>query len=374
MAGFKAVICGASFAAVEGLLRLRKLAGAAADVDLVAPNDDLVVRPLAVRQPFAFGAPARYPIERIAADAEANWIQDTVAWVDADARTIATAGGAELGYDALLIAVGGRQVPAFEHVRTFRDDEADETYQGVVQDIEGGYVKHIAFLLPEGPVWPLPLYELALMSAERAYDSNMDDLRFSLVTPDASPMAIFGRAASDAVSDALAQAGVEVHASAVARVEGARRVRLEPDGTELEPDSIIAMPSIHGPGIRGVPGQDEHGFIPIDAACRVPGTDGRIHAAGDAAAYPIKHGGLGAEMADSAASSIASLAGVGVEPQPFHPVIRGKLLGGRKPLYLSARLIGAQGFESEVFERPPWPEDEKVVAEELGPYLARLAA
>jgi hypothetical protein len=46
----------------------------------------------------------------------------------------------------------------------------------------------------------------------------------------------------------------------------------------------------------------------------------------------------------------------------------------RAPLYISARLIGPRGFESEVYDTPPWPEDEKVVAEELGPYLARLEA
>ena len=31
-------------------------------------------------------------------------------------------------------------------------------------------------------------------------------------------------------------------------------------------------------------------------------------------------------------------------------------------------------FESEIFDEPPWPSDEKVVAEELGPYLATLDA
>ena len=101
------------------------------------------------------------------------------------------------------------------------------------------------------------------------------------------------------------------------------------------------------------------------------GTNSRIYAAGDAAAYPIKHGGLGAQMADAAATAIARLAGADVEHAPFWP-IQGKLLTGKDPLYISARLVGASGFESEVYDTPPWPEDEKVVAEELGPYLAGL--
>ena len=45
---------------------------------------------------------------------------------------------------------------------------------------------------------------------------------------------------------------------------------------------------------------------------------------------------------------------------------------GRTPLYLRARLVGAQGFDTEVFESAPWPVDDKVVARELGPYLAGL--
>jgi hypothetical protein len=48
------------------------------------------------------------------------------------------------------------------------------------------------------------------------------------------------------------------------------------------------------------------------------------------------------------------------------------LLTGREPVYMSAHPIGAESFESEVYDEPPWPSDQKVVAEELGPYLAGL--
>jgi sulfide:quinone oxidoreductase len=61
---FRVVICGGGIAATEGLMRLRKLAGDRVQVDLVAPNEELVYRPLAVRQPFAFGPPARYGLGR----------------------------------------------------------------------------------------------------------------------------------------------------------------------------------------------------------------------------------------------------------------------------------------------------------------------
>ena len=63
-------------------------------------------------------------------------------------------------------------------------------------------------------------------------------------------------------------------------------------------------------------------------------------------------------MADTAAASIAELAGAEVDVKPFLPIIWAKLLSGGSPLYISARLIGPRGFDSEVYDTPPWPEDE----------------
>lgn len=169
------MICGGGIAAVEGLLRLRRLAGDGVHIDLVAPNEELVYRPMAVRQPFAFGPPSHHKkLKRIAADTDANWIQDSLAWVDRAGQVVHTGESQQLNFDALLIAVGARQIQAYEHVRTFSDTDADETYQGVLQDIAGRYSKSIAFLLPEGPVYPPPIYELALMTAERAASMNVE--------------------------------------------------------------------------------------------------------------------------------------------------------------------------------------------------------
>ena len=66
MSDFRVVICGGGIAGVEGLLRLRRLAGDSVDIELIAPNPDLVYRPMAVREPFASGPPRRYPLDRIA--------------------------------------------------------------------------------------------------------------------------------------------------------------------------------------------------------------------------------------------------------------------------------------------------------------------
>jgi sulfide:quinone oxidoreductase len=372
MADFRVVICGGGIAAVEGLLRLRRLAGYSLDIELLAPADDLVYRPLAVREPFAFGPPRRYPLRRVARDTHAEWTKDALEWLDPDAGVVHTAGGRRMEYDALLIAVGARQVEPYKHVATFRDAEADATYHGIVQDVEGGYSRRLAFIQPVGPVWPLPLYELALMTAERAESMDIRDLELSLVTPEPRPLAVFGTAVSDVVTDRLARAGVTLYTNSLAKVPAARKVVIQPQNVELADQRIVVMPRIAGPAIRGLPGGGAQGFVPIDKHCAVRGTHGRVFAAGDAANYPIKHGGLGAQMADAAAAAIAVLAGAQEKAPAFNPVIRGKLLTGHDPVYMSAHPVGAESFESEVYDEPPWPADEKIVAEELGPYLDEL--
>ncbi len=50
--------------------------------------------------------------------------QDTLASVESARQAVQTGQGHELPYDALLVAVGGRQVCDLDHVLAFRDAEA----------------------------------------------------------------------------------------------------------------------------------------------------------------------------------------------------------------------------------------------------------
>jgi NADH dehydrogenase FAD-containing subunit len=110
MTGFEVVICGGGIAGVEGLLRLRRLAGDRVQVTLVSPEGEFVYRPLAVRGPFGLEGARRYPLGRIVSDAGATWVRDRAARIDGDARTVQTEGGREVSYDALLLALGGAGV------------------------------------------------------------------------------------------------------------------------------------------------------------------------------------------------------------------------------------------------------------------------
>ena len=46
--------------------------------------------------------------------------------------------------------------------------------------------------------WPLPIYELALMTAARAQEMNIE-LSITIATPEDAPLAIFGLGVSQAV-------------------------------------------------------------------------------------------------------------------------------------------------------------------------------
>ena len=364
---FSVVVVGGGVGALEGLLRLRKLAGDAVAITLLAPHDEYVVRALSVGEPFALGAADRHPLRPLVRDMDAEWLQDRLAWVDLDGQAVHTETGRAVGYDALLLGVGARLEPAYEHATTFRDDRADELLRGALEDVEEGYSKRVAFLAPDSPIWPLPLYELALMTANRAAEAGMGDVEVMLATPEPAPLAAFGATASVATAELLLESGVTVHVDARIAVPEAGRVTVEPGNVDVRADRVIALPRMAGPAIRGLPGTRSHGFLAVDAESALVGAGGRVFAVGDATDMPLKHGGLGAQQADVAAAAIARLAGVDTPPQPLRPVVYGKLLTGRRPLYIKATL-DRDGVESEVSSEPLGPIG-KVAAEELGAYL-----
>ena len=377
---FAVVIAGGGVAAAEAALALRDLAGDRVNVTLVAPNDELVYRPMTVGEPFGHAKAARIPLNLIAEEHGLELLKDSFAWVDRIPRTAHTQSGRQLHYDALLLCLGATARPRFQHAITIDDRGLDEQLHGLVEDVEQGYVKSLAFIVPARRAWPLPIYELALMTAARAADMNVE-LAITLLTPEQTPLEVFGAGASEGVSELLAQAGIElIHAAdcdipqsgriVIARAGPARaleRLSVDHGPHELQVDRIVAAPELVGPQVRGIPG-GVNGFIPIDPHCQVRDVE-RIYAAGDATDFVIKFGGAAAQQADTAARAIAALAGAPVTPTPFHPVIRGVLMTGGKPRYLSARVTGGHGFNSQITEAPTWSPVSKIDAHYLAPYL-----
>jgi sulfide:quinone oxidoreductase len=363
---FRVTVVGAGVAALETALALADLAPERTDVTLLAPNTELVYRPMVVREPFAYATARRYPLAPIVSDAGATLLQGELGWIDPAARTIHTKAGQPIEYDALVLALGATISNRFPHALTIDDRNLDETLHGLIQDIEGGYIHKLAFVAPGRMAWPLPLYELAMMTAGRAYDMQVE-LQTTIVTPEDSPLAIFGATASQAVADLLNAANVETIGSAYVEVPSYDKVLISPGGRHLDVDRVIALPGLDGPVLRGIPLGD-NGFIRVDQHCRVPGVE-RIYAAGDATDFPIKMGGIGAQQADTASESIAALAGAPVTPERFNPTIHGMLLTGDEPRYLTAHIIGGVGFSSQITDAPTWSPPTKIAAKYLAPYL-----
>jgi sulfide:quinone oxidoreductase len=362
----RVIVAGGGVAALETVLALGELALDHTDVTVIAPDTEFVYRPMAVREPFAYGPAQRYPLAPIVHDAGAKLLSDELASVDPAKRIVHTKAGAQIAYDALVLALGARAHPRYRHALTIDDRRLDETLGGLIQDIEAGYIHSLAFVAPGRMPWQLPLYELALMTAGRAYDMSVE-LAVTLVTPEDTPLAIFGANASGAVSELLARAHIQTITSAYAEVPQSGEVVINPGDRRLQVDRVIALPELYGPSLRGIP-LGEHGFIGVDPHGQVPDV-GPIYAAGDATEFPVKHGGIASQQADTAAQSIAALAGATVTPEPFHPVIRGMLLTDGKPLYLTAKITGGHGFSSEITDTPTWSPPSKIAAKYLAPYL-----
>ena len=92
MDGFQVVICGGGVAAIEGLLRLRSLAGDRVEVTLLAPNEDLTYRPIAVNEATGVGWTRTYQLWDLARDIGADWDKDELASIDASAVVCAGRG------------------------------------------------------------------------------------------------------------------------------------------------------------------------------------------------------------------------------------------------------------------------------------------
>jgi sulfide:quinone oxidoreductase len=362
----RVLIAGAGVAGLETMMALHELAGPRVKTTLLSPATEFVYKPLSVREPFAAGAASRHPLQPIADDFGAELRHEALAWVAPGQHAAFTEGGAELEYDVLVLALGARRERPFDQVTTFAGGEDSESLHGLVQDIEGGYVKSVAFVVPPGVTWPLPLYELALMTAARAREMSMSpDL--TLVTPEEAPLGVFGPEASDDVAQMLESEGIAVRTSAYAEVPNGRTVSLHPVGETLTVDRVVAVPTLHGIAPRGIP-SDAQGFVATDGHGRVTGIHD-VYAAGDGVQFPIKQGGIATQQADAVAEVIAKRAGASVEPRAFRPVLRALLLTGSKDRFLRGEVSRGRDGISEAANTTLWWPPTKISGRYLSAYL-----
>jgi sulfide:quinone oxidoreductase len=362
--GYRVLIAGGGVAALEATLALRELAEERVQVELLAAEPDFWYRPLAVAEPFGVGQPSRLSLVDFARECDAQVTLGALAAVNADNHVAVTRTGGGVSYDALLIACGTEPHVAVPGALTFRGPADVPAFARLLEAV-GRHVRRLTFALPTGTAWTLPAYELALLTAAYLQGLRLRTVELRLVTPEQQPLGLFGNEASEEIARLLDDRGIALstHVEAVAFAAG----KLElVSGEGIETDAVVALPRLEGVRVSGVP-RDPDGFIDADRFGRVPELID-VFAAGDVTSFPVKQGGLAAQQADAAASTIAVAAGAPVEPTPFEPVLRGLLLTGGIPRYLRAELDNPANTETDALSL--WWPPSKITGRYLAPFLA----
>jgi sulfide:quinone oxidoreductase len=361
---FRVLIAGGGVAALEATLALRAYAGALVDIEVLAPETQFTYRPLSTAAPFRVGELTRFPLRTLVEEAGGRLREGALTALDADAHWARTSTGETIEYDACLLTLGAVARPALPGAVTFAGPGDEAALARVLEDALEGRIRRLVFALPSSRGWPLPMYELALLSAGYLADAGAS-VEIAIVTPEDQPLNLFGAGASEAIAELLALRGIEVRTGTVPLGFADGVLRIAPDGQGVQADAVIALPKLEGTRIEGLPA-DSEGFVAVDQHCVVTALDD-VWAAGDLTAFPVKQGGLAAQQADAAAEGIAVRAGADLVPAPFRPILRGLLLTGFVPRFLHS---GEPGGRSRAETEPLWWPPTKIVGRYLSPFLA----
>ena len=363
----RVTIVGGGVAALEATIALRQLAQERVEIALVTPRADWTYRPMVVAEPFGLGQAKRYDLIRIARDHRATLHLAGVQAVEPDAHGVVTWDGRRLSYDLLLIAVGATPVVSLPGSLSIQGSGYSARFRSLLRQLEEGRVRRIAFAVPSTVSWPLPIYELALMTAARAAERGLCDLELSVVSPEREPLELFTPPASAAIAGLLEEHCIEFYGGRhPAEVRPGELITVP--GAGVPADSVVSLPQQRGPSLAGLP-HDSLGFIPTDLHGVVHGQED-VYAAGDATTYPIKQGGIAAQQAAAVAEAIAARVGAPLEPRAFRPVVRGLLLTGRRPAFVRAEVSGRADRPPEAAAQPLWWPPSKIATRWLAPYLA----
>jgi sulfide:quinone oxidoreductase len=363
----RVIVVGGGVAGLETLIGLRTLAGDRVDLELISPAPRFAYRPLAVAAGVGRPPGSALELSALAESLGATFTCDTVRSIDSAENIVHLGSGEHRDYDFLVLAPGARAEESIPGAITFGMPRGIERFRQVIGAAERGHLQEIVFAMPAGCGWPVGLYELAMLTAQRLARTGVHP-KITLVTPEAAPLALFGARASAAVLEELEELGIhfvpDLHPYELAWGE----LRARPGNVRIQADVVITLPHLSGPAIPGVP-SDPDGFIPVSPIGLVRGHRD-IYAAGDATALEVKYDAIAAEQADAVASAIAHHVGANVEVRPFRPLIRGVLLSAGRPGHLEGTLSGQTGEVGTSSPSPLWWPPATIAAQYLGPYLS----
>lgn len=362
-AATRVVIAGGGVAGLEAALAVRQLA-ADASVELITRDASFAYRQLSVVEPFTDAKTVRVSYDALRTQG-ITVTQALLSRVHAPGHLAVLANGDTRRFDALLVAVGAAPRMAVRRAITFTGPASTELLRQLVDDLDRGAVHRVAFVVPRGVTWAVPLYELALQLAARANAAHMG-AEARIITSESRPLDLFGSTVSAHIEWILERARIAVDSGVEASMPRPGIV-VAGSAAARPVDRVIALPVLTGRPISGLPATVD-GFIPVDAAGRVEGVDG-VFAAGDGTDGAIKQGGVAAQQADRAVATMLAEHGVDVPAPADPPSLNALLITGADTWYLRRRADSPRG---EISPRPLWWPPSKVVGRHLSPFLDAL--
>jgi sulfide:quinone oxidoreductase len=350
----KVAIIGGGVAALEAMLAFDVIAYSKADVHLFSPKSKFVLKSLAVSSGFGRGGLLNFDLPKLTATARATFHNSSVSKIITERRVIRLSGDSEFNYDYLIASPGAKPLWSVPGAINYPGPAGNQAVTEALATLRDRESVKVVVTVPEGGAWPLPMYELALLIADEL-DSGAS---MTIVTPEKSPLELFGKASTERVAALLRNRNIETILE-TAPAEYRDGVLVTTDGRQIKADLAVTLPLLTGRRIPGLP-YDEQGFIPVDDFGQIQ-QHSREFAAGDVASFPVKFGGLATEQADVVAAAIAAAAWDGPAPEPFKPVYRGTLVTADGLVDL-----GPGAGSSEPYA---WDPAEKVHGKYLTPFL-----
>ena len=302
----RVLVIGAGFAGVEAVSVLSRLGVCERhECVWVAPGGRMVFTPLvpALVSRRYRREDIEWSVERLAHSAGAQLVVEPVERLEKGAAVLRD--GERLGFDYAIIAAGAR--PAFYGVPGAEENSLTLYGPGeaerLAEALERGEARSVV-VVGAGFVGVEVAGELLWYAQRRGVEA-----RVTLVDMLSEPLGLLGnRVASLLVREALAGMGAGFRlGSRVVEVTG-NGVRLE-DGSTVQGDLVVWSAGFRGPDL-GLPRESlaRGWFIRVDQMLRVPGFEGRVYAAGDAAAIEDERGCKALKMAREAVRSAETAA------------------------------------------------------------------
>lgn len=349
----KVLVAGSGPGALEATLALSENSSLDAEISLISPQAEFLYRPNLVMEPFGVTETARYSVGEIIAHERVQQWLGAIDRVDAEGGKAYSPEGDEFEFDALILATGARPASWLgEPAITMGTEGSMDALKQLVAEIDAGAIRNVVFTRPDGPTYSLPMYELALMTADRAARQSQQQIAVGVTSPEQAPLDCFGAEHAGAVAALCRELGVVLRlGESIIAYDGARATFA--DGSQLDVDRLVSMPSLVPSVPQGIP-VDSEGFISVGVGQLVAGTTS-VYAVGDVTNFPIKQGGLASQEADAAAAAIERQLGFGGPPEQEGLVIEATLLTTNRRLPLRAKIDGdvnVQSLPAEAIDGP----------------------